>query len=69
MNKLRLVMFEECNRSCEGCCNNDWDLNQLDVVADYYGYDLVMLTGGEPMLKPQLIVDTVEKIREFVNSQ
>jgi pyruvate-formate lyase-activating enzyme len=68
MNKLRLVMFEECNRSCEGCCNNDWDLSGLDIVGGYAGYDLVMLTGGEPMLKPKLIVGTVEKIRATSNA-
>lgn len=68
MKKLRLVMFEKCNRSCEGCCNNDWDLNGLDVVGGYSGYDIVMLTGGEPMLKPELIVSTAKEIRETSNA-
>ena len=61
-------MFEKCNRSCEGCCNNDFDLNALEVVTDYSDYDLVMLTGGEPMLNPKLIVDTVEEIRQTSNA-
>lgn len=64
MNKLRLVMFEQCNRSCEGCCNNDWDLNGLDVCDSFEGYDMIMLTGGEPMLKPDLVIETAERIRQ-----
>ncbi len=64
MNNLRLVMFEMCNRSCEGCCNNDWDLNNLTVHDSFAGYDMIMLTGGEPMLNPQLIVNTCKTIRE-----
>ena len=23
--KLRLLLFEECDRDCPGCCNRDWD--------------------------------------------
>ena len=63
MKKLRLVLFEECNRSCDGCCNNDWNLNGLPTNNGYAGYDLVMLTGGEPMLKPNLVINIVKEIR------
>jgi len=68
IKKLRLVMFEECNRACEGCCNKDWDLNALEVAGSYSGYDLVMLTGGEPMLKPEAIIDITNKIRAETNA-
>jgi hypothetical protein len=56
-------MFEKCNRSCEGCCNNDWDLNGLDVCGSFEDYDMIMLTGGEPMLKPGLIMQICNEIR------
>ncbi len=68
MKKLRLVMFEECNRACVGCCNNDWDLKGLDVVTDFHNYDEILLTGGEPMLKPMLIIETVNRIRKQTNA-
>jgi len=45
MRKLRLLLFSECNRSCEGCCNKDWDLKSLPIVKSYEGYDEIMLTG------------------------
>jgi|APSaa5957512622_1039677.scaffolds.fasta_scaffold333457_1 hypothetical protein len=40
--KLRLIMFDECNRACDGCCNNDVNTLSLDVVDGYSEYDLVM---------------------------
>lgn len=59
MKKLRLLITEECNRSCPGCCNLDWDLKALEKCTDFSGYDEIILTGGEPMLFP-------DKIREIL---
>ena len=61
--KLRLLLFEDCNRSCEGCCNKDWDLKNLPVCMDYSPYDVIMLTGGEVMLDPMLVFKTIRAIR------
>ena len=68
MKKLRLVMFEECNRSCSGCCNNDWDLDRLPEARSFHEYDVVMLTGGEPMLKPELVLYVADRIRKESNA-
>ncbi len=62
--KLRLLLFTECERNCEGCCNKDWDLESIPVVESFKGYDEILLTGGEPMLKPVFVLDTMIKIRE-----
>ena len=62
--KLRLLLTQACNRKCPRCCNNDWDLNSLEKETDYSQYDLIMLTGGEPMLFPDLIEKVVKEIRE-----
>ena len=61
--KLRLLLFTRCNRRCAKCCNTQWDLSKLPACWDYSGYDEVLLTGGEPMLNPELVVETVYKIR------
>lgn len=63
MQKLRLLLFENCNRKCEGCCNKYWDLASLPVCTDFSGYDTIMLTGGEPMLDPYKVWRTVCRIR------
>lgn len=64
MRKLRLLLFEDCDRRCPGCCNNDWDLEKLPVCKDFFHYDQIILTGGEPMLKPLVVRDTIAKIRK-----
>ena len=62
--KLRLVLFERCNRNCDGCCNKDWDLKSLPVETNFTGYHEVLLTGGEPMLRPMLVIHVAKLIRK-----
>jgi molybdenum cofactor biosynthesis enzyme MoaA len=44
MKKLRLLVTSECNRSCSGCCNKEWDLDKLPVCESYKDYDEIYLT-------------------------
>ena len=62
--KLRLLVFEDCNRKCEGCCNKDWDLTSIPVESDFSKYSAVFLTGGEPLLKPELLKQTIKQIKK-----
>ena len=61
--KLRLLMNADCNRSCKGCCNKDWDLQSLPVCKSFRDYSEIILTGGEPMLHPDAVVEQVKVIR------
>lgn len=63
MKKLRLLITEKCNRNCEGCCNKEWDLSSLPICTSFDGYDEIKLTGGEPLLKPSILIDVIAKIR------
>ena len=66
MSKLRLLLWDECNRACEGCCNKDWDLEELPKLEAFHTlslYDEIILTGGEPMLYPQRVVATIMSMR------
>lgn len=62
---LRLLLLEECNRSCEGCCNKDWDMAAVKTVAmdDYREAEVICLTGGEPMLYPERIASLVSLLK------
>jgi hypothetical protein len=62
MKKLRLILFEKCNRSCAGCCNKGFDLAALPICTDLTSWDEIYLTGGEPMLEPGLIRGVISKI-------
>jgi hypothetical protein len=61
--KLRLLLFEECDRACPGCCNNDWDLANLPVCESFESFDEILLTGGELMLHPDIVHDAIERIK------
>lgn len=66
---LRLLLFSDCNRSCSGCCNKQWDLGSLPVCESYENWGLFLLTGGEPLLKPDVVLATVREIRKVNTSQ
>jgi MoaA/NifB/PqqE/SkfB family radical SAM enzyme len=61
---LRLLLFKECNRSCPMCCNKYWPLDDLLIEDDFRDYESIILTGGEPMLKPLVIYKAIRKIKE-----
>jgi hypothetical protein len=61
--KLRLLLHTQCKKACEGCCNKDWDLTKLPKVSSFKDFSEINLTGGEPMLYPYLILDTIYMIR------
>ena len=67
MKILRLLITPKCNRNCEGCCNKDFDLKTLPIETQFTNYKNIMLTGGEPMLDPYLIVRTIKAIRNQNN--
>ena len=64
MKKLRLLITEDCDRACAGCCNKDWDLDALPKCIDFSPYDVVMLTGGEPLLYPDEVIRIAKTVRE-----
>ena len=61
--KLRLLVTEECNRNCDGCCNKDYDLKNLPVVDSFEGYDEIIITGGEPLLYKKTVSDVLSRIK------
>ena len=66
MKKLRLLLFENCHRHCEGCCNKQFDLKALPLVKTWQGWGKIVLTGGEPMLNPEYVLGVIDAIRAEV---
>ena len=67
-DKARVLITEDCNRRCSGCCNT---YSQIMSPAQYI-YSLVnlprelgeiMITGGEPMLYPEKTQRIARKLR------
>lgn len=63
MKKLRLLLTDECDRHCDGCCNKGIDLEALPVCTDFTPYDEILITGGEPLLCPTYLINCIEEIR------
>ncbi len=63
MKTLRLLLFDKCNRRCPKCCNKTFDTKNLPIVKSYKGYEEIILTGGEPMLYPGYVLNTILSIR------
>ncbi len=63
MKKLRLLLTDQCDRDCPGCCNKDWDLDSLPIVESFVGYDEIMITGGEPLMRPYTLFTVIGEIR------
>ena len=57
--KLRLLVTEKCHNKCPMCCNKQFDINSLPVV-DNWGYDEIMITGGEPLA-------SIKKVRSLIS--
>jgi len=69
---LRLLITKRCNRVCPGCCNNDWNLDNLPINVNLSDesikdYDEIILTGGEPTLVMDRLLETVLFIRNNPN--
>jgi hypothetical protein len=60
---LRLLLWSDCDRNCIGCCNKQWDLNVLPVCSDYTLYNEILLTGGEPLLNIDKVINVITDIR------
>lgn len=59
---LRLIYTPICNRSCEGCCNKDFDLPNLPR-PDHFNYDEIFITGGEPLLFVDEVLGFIKALR------
>lgn len=60
--KLRLLVTTDCPNHYPLCCNNSWDFDKLPVVKDF-DYDEVMITGGEPLLFTNRVVELAKAIK------
>ena len=67
MTKLRLILWPECHRNCPGCCNKDIDLNALPRFENLRDYKEVILTGGEPLLYPDMVREFINMVRQVAH--
>lgn len=62
MRKARLIVTNKCPKNCVGCCNKDWKGEPAKKMENF-DFDKILITGGEPMLFPQKLIDLCIDIR------
>jgi len=67
MKDLHLFITNECHLNCPLCCNKQYDVEKVPLVTkeDIKNTRMVLLTGGEPLLEPNLVTSTVQRIRQI----
>jgi organic radical activating enzyme len=56
--KARVIITLDCPRNCENCCNKEnvfYQHKLLENKEKLLKYDVIMITGGEPMLIPDYV--------------
>lgn len=52
---VRVLLWEDCPKSCEKCCNKAIAVEDIPVETDFSPYEDISFTGGEPMLYPEVL--------------
>jgi len=65
MKKARLIVTYKCHKDCAWCCNKNWrgtPARPIGVMA-LYSHEMVMITGGEPLLFPDKLEDLLYALK------
>jgi len=69
MKSARIVITFKCLRKCAGCCNTyNSIMSHVQTLSDFNiikEYDVIMITGGEPMLSARSVIEYVRLIRQY----
>lgn len=72
MKIARLIVTFDCLRDCSFCVNKNQSILdqakriEFKSLPDLQSYDLILITGGEPMLKPETTKAIISRLR-FLN--
>lgn len=69
---LRLIAFLECNMTCYYCCNENEQFSSQFIKKylkdiNFNDYENICISGGEPFLYPQTIIDILTRIPKHIN--
>jgi len=68
MEKARVIITLECNRSCEYCVNKNRHILERAVkiksINELKEHRIICVTGGEPMLNPERSIGIIKAIRK-----
>ena len=70
MNNCRVVLTDRCNLDCDFCCMKEKDIyysfkNQTALWIAQQRYDEIAITGGEPLLELEKLVQFICLVKYF----
>lgn len=61
----RVIVTYRCDRHCPGCCNTQpQDVKTIHLIEELKDYEEIVVTGGEPLLEPELLIFFIKKLRK-----
>jgi len=72
MKTLRLILWRDCPRACSTCPNKSIECGSVKPFffnEDLSGYDEIILTGGEPLMRPGLLRTVAEEIKRQTDAK
>ena len=67
--KARVLVTKKCNRKCKGCCNETLGIIDKISFEDLFKYDEICITGGEPMLLSDRLVEMIHNRNRNISGQ
>ena len=69
-NNCRVVLTDRCNLTCKFCCMKDMTIyqsfmNQSALWIAQKRYDEIAITGGEPLLEPEKLIQFICLLKYF----
>lgn len=69
MKIARILITDKCTRNCKNCCNKYTEImssaKEVDDPAFFNEYDMLLLTGGEPLLAIDRAIEILTAVRSF----
>lgn len=65
--RARVLITEECNRNCSGCCNKYFKImeqaKRITTLDELSIYKIISITGGEPLLFPEKTERIIDELK------
>ena len=65
IKEIHLFLLEKCDHTCKLCCNKQYDINEIPVIAvdELKQTETILFTGGEPFLIGDRLTELAKRVK------